>query len=351
MHASPKGGSTFRQSALFRLSTLIVVACSLLMATGCGGSDDGEAEAFTVNVEVEGFGQTVAHSGEEAVQLTVPFWKLDLSNVELVSSAATTWSIEPESAVVAVIEDTPTRRVVSLAGMRTGDVTFIFRDPARNGAGEARVRIAVEVEAQRYYADKKRRVGETFEWQRTVSRNGNETKSTDTWRVTEVRFEGSYVLELVRAPELGTYRTWYMPDGNEVKSGFFSSLDDDVPFAADTQYPSARSYDFPPFVGKVWPIEHITYVSDAGDFLPAYGEATVQAREDVTVPAGTYDSLRIVTRLTYREHRPDEFSERTCWWSISLSADVRCVRSYRYSSEGITREGIETSELSKYTAP
>lgn len=354
MSASPNGGSTFRQSALSRISTLIVVACSLLVTTACGGSDDGEAEAeaFTVNVEVEGFDQTVAHSGEEAVQLTVPFWKLDLSNVELVSSTPTTWSVEPESAVVAVIEDTPTRRVVSLAGMRTGDVTFIFRDTARNGASEARVRMAVEVQAQLHDPKLKRGSGETFEWQRTVALDGNETKSTETWRVTEILNDNSYVLELVGVPKPGIYRAWYTQEGNLVKDAYYNtppSLDNS---GNDTYIPSSRSYDFPLFVGKVWSIEHTMWATDAGDLFSAYGEATVQARESVTVPAGTYDSLRVFTReVGYWGGSRDASPERTCWWSIELGTDVRCVEVQRYSSEGITHERIETYELSKYTRP
>ena len=185
-----------RQSVLLRLGGLAIASWLLLATTGCGGGDDDEnqVEAFTVNVELPGFEQTEARSGEEAAGLTVEFWMLDLSNVQLDSSTDTTWSVEPESAVVNVIEDTPTRRVVSLAGMKTGEVTFVFRDSARNGAGEARVRIAVEGEAQRYYA-KRRQIGETFEWQRTEVWNGNETKSTDVWRVTEVEAGGSYTTE------------------------------------------------------------------------------------------------------------------------------------------------------------
>nr|MCU0963884.1 hypothetical protein [Burkholderiaceae bacterium] len=85
-----------------------------------------------------------------------------------------------------------------------------------------------------------------------------------------------------------------------------------------------------------------------------YGMSTVQHREPVTVPAGTYDSLRIYTReVAYGDSNPLHARpyERTCWWSIELSAEVRCIEVQRYSIEGKTYEIRATSELAKYSAP
>lgn len=338
-----------RQSVLLRVGGLAIASWLLLAATGCGGGDDDkvevEVEAFKVSVELPGFDQTEARSGEEAGGLTVPFWMLDLSNVQLNSSTATTWSVEPQSAVVNVIEDTPTRRVVSLAGMKTGEVTFVFRDSARSGAGEARVRIAVEVEAQRYYAVR-RQIGETFEWQRTDVWNGNETKSTDVWRVTEVGAGASYTTKS-EPPESG-FSEWYLRGGNRVRWEFdsLSSLNFN---------PSTKSYDFPLYVGKEWLSERLEeYYDEEVGFYRWYGMSTVQRREPVTVPAGTYDSLRIYSReVAYNESYPlyAPRYERTCWWSIELSAEVRCVEVQRYSEEGKTYENRKTSDLIKYAAP
>jgi hypothetical protein len=327
-----------RQSVLLRLGGLAIASWLLLTAAGCGGGDDdnGQVEAFTVSVELAGFDQTEARSGEEAAGLTVEFWKLDLSNVQLNSSTATTWSVEPESAVVNVIEDTPTRRVVSLAGMKTGEVTFVFRDSARNGAGEARVRIAVEGEAQRYYANR-RRIGETFEVRETVvGADGKETKYTDVWRVTEVGGGGSYTME--SDPPQSGFSEWYSLGGNWTAWEFAS-------LSGVYSNPSNKSYDFPLYVGKEWPTEHLRNVYDEEiETLRRYGMSTVQGREVVTVPAGAYDSLRIYTReAVYGPGDNGSAYERTCWWSIELSAEVRC--------EGKTSESRWTSELVKYTAP
>ncbi|MBP8272591.1 MAG: hypothetical protein KAX42_12030, partial [Sphaerotilus sp.] len=241
---------------------MAIASWLLLAATGCGGGDDDkvevEVEAFKVSVELPGFDQTEARSGEEAGGLTVPFWMLDLSNVQLNSSTATTWSVEPQSAVVNVIEDTPTRRVVSLAGMKTGEVTFVFRDSARSGAGEARVRIAVEVEAQRYYA-KRRQIGETFEWQQTAVRDGEldgikyTDKYTEVWRVTEIGAGGSYTTET--DPPRSGFKEWYLRGGNLVEWEF-SSL------SGLYLNPSAKSYDFPLYVGKEWLPERLGDVYD-----------------------------------------------------------------------------------------
>lgn len=346
MHSFRIRKLALRQTVLLRLGGLAIASWLLLATTGCGGGDDDDAkaEAFTVRAELPGFDQTEARSGEEAAGLTVAFWKLDLSNVQLNSSTDTTWSVEPESAVVNIIEDTPTRRVVSLAGMKTGEVTFVFRDSARNGAGEARVRIAVEVEAQRYYA-KRRQIGETFEWQTTDVWNGNETKSTDVWRVTEVGAGGSYTTE--SEPPGSGFSEWYLRGGNRVEWEFssLSGLYDN---------PSTKSYDFPLYVGKEWLPERLEqYFDEEVGFYRWYGLSTVQHREPVTVPAGTYDSLRIYSReAAYEQGNPLDASayERTCWWSIELSAEVRCIEVRRYSREGKTYEHRQTSELVKYTA-
>lgn len=346
MHSFRIPKLVLRQSVLLRLGSLAIVSCLLLTAAGCGGGDDdeGQVEAFTVNVQLPGFDQTQARSGEEAAGLTVEFWKLDLSNVQLDSSTDTTWSVEPESAVVNVIEDTPTRRVVSLAGMKTGEVTFVFRDSARNGAGEARLRIAVEVEAQRYYA-KRRQIGETFDWQSTGVWNGKETKSTEVWRVTEVGAGGSYTTET--DPPRSGFSEWYLRGGNRVRWTFdsLSSLNFN---------PSTKSYDFPLYVGKEWLPERLEeYYDEEVGFYRWYGMSTVQQREPVTVPAGTYDSLRIYSRLAaYLDGSPLTFTyERTCWWSIELSAEVRCTEVRRGRDEDSTSERRATSELVKYTAP
>ncbi len=348
MHSFRIRKLALRQLVLLRVCGLAIASWWLLATTGCGGGGDdanAEAVAFTVSVELPGFDQTEARSGEEAAGLTVPFWKLDLSNIQLDSSTATTWSVEPESAVVNVIEDTPTRRVVSLAGMKTGEVTFVFRDLARSGAGAARVRIAVEVEAQRYYA-KRRQVGETFEWQRTYVRPGNETKFNDVWRVTEVGAGGSYTTE--SEPPGSGFSEWYLRGGNRVEWEF-SSL------SSLHFNPSTKSYDFPLYVGKEWLSERFEeYYDEEVGVDRWYGMSTVQHREPVTVPAGTYDSLRIYTReVAYGDSNPLHARpyERTCWWSIELSAEVRCIEVQRYSIEGKSYEIRATSELVKYTAP
>ncbi|HMO45605.1 MAG TPA: hypothetical protein PKB14_06195 [Rubrivivax sp.] len=339
------------QSVRRRAGSLAAASLLLLATAGCGGDGgdgpaEAEAAAFTVSVELPGFDKTQTRSGDEAAGLTVPFWKLDLSKVEFSSSSETTWSVEPASAVVDVIEDTPTRRIVSLAGMKTGEITFVFRNAARSAAGEARVRIAVEVEAQRYYA-KRRQVGESFEWQRTDLWNGNESKKTEIWRVAEVRDEGSYTSDL--DPPGSDYRVWYTRDGNWVQEDIFG-------MAGRYPNPSSKSYDFPLYAGKEWPVERLEYQWDEDTgYFQWRGMSTVEGREVVTVPAGSYDSLRIHTReANYgddSESRDVRTYERTCWWSIELSAEVRCVELIRYNIDGKTLERRVTSELGKYSAP
>jgi hypothetical protein len=336
-----------QRSVLIRVAGLAVTCGLLLAMTACGGDDDdATGEAFTVSVELPGFDQATVRSGEEVAALTVPFWKLDLSKVQFSSSTDTTWSVLPASAAVDVIEDAPTRRVVSLARMNTGEVvTFVFRSAAQGVAGEARVRITAEVEAQRYYPNY-RRVGETFEWQSTNVSDGNETKSTEAWRVTEVGAGGSYKLE--SDPPGSGFSEWYLRGGTRVEWEFDS-------LSGLYFNPSDKAYDFPLYVGKEWLPERLAHVFDEVlETLRWYGLSTVQRRETVTVPAGTYDSLRIYTReALYSDIDGAEVRtiERTCWWSIELSAEVRCVGVHRYSIEGKAHESSGTSELVKYTAP
>lgn len=333
------------------------LASALMMAVasfGCGGggsaaepfaSADFVVEAKVVSSWSRVYAQVSARAGGKPAELAVPAAVLETATLELETSAPTTYRIEPAATVVEIVEDTPTRRVVRLPGLEaveTGEVAIVFSDPQRPGS--ARVRLAVEA---RRFLPGPRRVGETFVWQSfTIAsgaplpdpRSGEQVvaRQTDIGR-------GNYMTQSLFSRPGEVEHTWYTEEGNLLYR-LWGTVDD-VDGAGQPYYhvgvfytPSSVDFAFPLFVGKTWEAEAFEVVDDDYGTMLRQVAGVVEAREQVTVPAGRYDSLRIAWRLTryladwgdgqpYRtSNEPFDVSDRRCWWSIDLSIIVMCDR-------------------------
>jgi len=64
--------------------------------------------------------------------------------------------------------------------------------------------------------------------------------------------------------------------------------------------PTKKNFEFPLDVGKRWAMEYTRATTDGRGVISFDGEATVSGWEQVTVKAGTFDTLRIETRTKWQ---------------------------------------------------
>jgi hypothetical protein len=88
---------------------------------------------------------------------------------------------------------------------------------------------------------------------------------------------------------------------------------------ADSDLPSVRGlYDWPLFVGKSWPSEFQIKNYDRNQTLDLKYVLTVEAFEEVTIPAGTFKTFRI------RRTSPDD--RYVIWYEPKLEARLGALR-------------------------
>jgi hypothetical protein len=87
--------------------------------------------------------------------------------------------------------------------------------------------------------------------------------------------------------------------------------------------PADVRYHWPLWVGKRWSCEFVDRLRGA-EPVTMRASYTVEALESVTVPAGTFEALRIV-RTAHRLDAPAEFRARTqiLWYAPSIGYEVR----------------------------
>lgn len=340
------------------------MAATVLM-TACGGGDSGPAgSSFVVDASLPGFMQASTRGGEPAAQLTVEAWTLDLARLEVNSSTATEWSVEPPDASVIAVTDSPTQRVFDLSRLEPSTLTLVFRQVSTTV--EARVTLTVRADQTRH-SPRARSVGETFTYNYTDEVDGVESSYEPRSRVVALDpLNWSYQTEtppVVGSPTGLIRFAWFAAGGNLYDENFRSGSGSSI---VGVHYRREwRHYDFPLYEGKQWSTEFLWFADDEFFTATVYEVSRVAAKETVTVPAGSYEALRVVTRgaayvgqslvVPIRESdTPFETYERTCWWATTLSIEVRCDRVSARLSEvdgSVLSNARGRKELTAYTAP
>jgi hypothetical protein len=95
--------------------------------------------------------------------------------------------------------------------------------------------------------------------------------------------------------------------------------------------PSQQIYSFPLYVGKTWSINY-TYACTGTATLSYSGTATVVARETLSTPAGSWDTLKITYTLTDSGNpTTSQTTNATCWWATAIGITVQCNTSFTYT--------------------
>lgn len=77
----------------------------------------------------------------------------------------------------------------------------------------------------------------------------------------------------------------------------------------------------------------------------------VSAMEQVTVPAGTFNALKVGRNATEEDGNFRQVSEQNCWWEPELGTDVKCVTNFTSTNKttGESRTKVVTESLLGYS--
>lgn len=112
---------------------------------------------------------------------------------------------------------------------------------------------------------------------------------------------------LRRTADLGNLGSWSREDGAPVR----------------VMEPADVRYHWPLWVGKRWTCQFVDRMRD-GQALTMQASYDVEARDTVTVPAGTFDTLRIVRRLQLQAEEGSYLTRtQMVWYAPNEGLEVR----------------------------
>ncbi|HEB54281.1 MAG TPA: hypothetical protein ENI87_13595 [bacterium] len=120
---------------------------------------------------------------------------------------------------------------------------------------------------------------------------------------------------LRRDRDLGYLGQWRVENGDVV--------------GVDVMAPADARYHWPLWVGKRWECEFVERVRDRGA-MPIRASYHVEALERITVPAGSFEALRIVRRMRLAAPDTDDLPTRVqiAWYAPAVGFEVRQLIGY-----------------------
>lgn len=312
---------------------LLCASLALLSACGGGGGDDGTTtivQPFLVWAEVDGapFGQALV----PGVQITETMESGDRLVLKA-SPVGMQWIVTVGDTTVAADASSDSAQwSATVRAPKGGSLKIVARS---NDGREATLQMAVA--PQRYergdwVAGEARTTRETSTWQ-------DDSTTVRTMRVTTVdlQADGTHTVEQrdVGAGQPGVLiesRT-ADADDNRVSRRFANGT-------TCSYTPARQLLSFPLYYGKSWTSDW-QYACSAGYREKASAVNTVDDVGSITVPAGTFEALRIRSVISYSESNDNLLvggafgqgrytQEQTCWWATSIRRVVRCENSYSY---------------------
>lgn len=265
------------------------------------------------------------------------------STLVFTSEEDTRWAPVATSSSFSVNSFSVTEKSMTVSSDAGGTVQVVFSD-ARDEAKTASLTVVV---APKEFARVAPREGQFFDMAvRLTDLEGGVT----TWDERLItRLDGSggnyaeevwsgdayqYIVSRELYDHLGRYLGWDHPH---------------APLACTNSQPLVN-HSYPLHVGKTWS-GATSRRCDGGpaNYDLAY-ERSVEAFEPVTVPAGTFNTLRIrseqrVSNISIAGVPSAYDVIRTCWWAVDLGRDVKCEYSYDYpagTAGTLTASVVET---------
>jgi hypothetical protein len=332
----------FHKSLAMLGRRLLLSTVVTLVACGSGGGGDGDHQEYTVlvdGVQAPGSpftaGQTASIDAPSGATVTVQ------------SDSAVGWKISTADVTYQVVSDSPNSKSLSATSNSGGTLTLDLSDSHGGSAVDLEVAIA-----PRRFERKAPGNGETSDWLLVTERHNDSTLTESARRRTWVFDTGEYWVEQARI--------WL--DGGVLDTELVFVYGDSDQFSYT--YSQTGGYEcrymkyltqikYPVYVGASWS-DTSPYGCGSGQIEPWYDiEYTVhvEAFERISVPAGDFDSLRIVTDKQYNFPGDTRTGgTETCWWAVDIGRNVKCQSIARFSgdiTDGVTVTHTETMQ----TAP
>lgn len=328
-------------SAQARLMGGLAAAVLMLGMAACGGGSD--APALAVNVSVDGVadGANPLTAGESAT-ITVPSG----ATLAFASEGETRWDPVASDSSYVVNSFSYTAKSMTVTSNAGGTVTVTFVNKA-DESQKAALSISV---APKEFGRMPPIAGEIARWKSTFTFRGAGPESSDYLTRSLLLDNGGHGEDTASAE---------FPDDFYIRS-LYDEQDAYLGWQSITNPSSACLYDvpvvyfsYPLHVGKTWAGEH-TRTCNSGATFHMSDVRTAEAYERVTVPAGSFDTIRVHAELTYTNVADPNLPDNsytvtsTCWWAVDLGRKVKCHYVYHYPDiDGYPQEALD--ELSSLT--
>jgi hypothetical protein len=297
---------------------MALLVCAV--AAACGGSGDG----LSVTMVVDGIpvSRPAMREGEE---LTVNV--ADGSRIELRASEPADWSDDFLRASPRNESVMANVRSFTLVNDGVLSSRSVFEATARNRPGRP-IRLLAVIDARRFLPVP-RQPGDSEVWRSEFVRAGEEPQ-TRTYRHDTTHFTAPGIAFVVTS-RLDDGKpiayTEFDGDDNAVSRAFVSYDADGNDYPADCRFaPPVAEFVFPLHVEQRWQMSW--RATDCIDLNSGSGMAAgeVEAYETVSVPAGTFEALRIHLGITPADGLAGGLvrTDRRCWWSDKLGRLVKC---------------------------
>lgn len=314
-----------------RISMWVGVALATSVLTACGGGGGGEeTHEFEVAVKVDGVADdSNPLTNGEATTINVA------SGATLVfdSEIETRWSPSATSSSYEVKGFSFTSKSLTVDSNAGGTLSIVFSDKA-DASRKATLTVNV---APKEFQPVARLDGQVETWSETSVDTTGGASHYDSLRRTVLMDNGNY------AVEFGDPAT---PDDYSVTRSLYDAQDRYLGFV-NTESGTECFYDnpvtllsYPLHVGKSWSGD-AKRVCGLQTFSQHYSR-TVEAFEQVVVPQGKHDALRIKSEAQYSSTFSDPdippysyTMNTTCWWAVDLGRNVKCT-SVVTNSDGTT---------------
>jgi hypothetical protein len=302
---------------LFAFAAVLLGGCggggggTVPVTVNLSGKVDGTA-ASGLSVSTGGAGTITVNSGQE---------------LEIDSSTPVTWSATLNGTVL-----TPKNNSTSVwdnVVSNPVDATVVLTATSTTDTTKS-ASITVTVKAQRFAASPVK-AGDFYSYGVTTTNvAGTTSNSVMTRRVNSMNPDGSYVFFQFDASNTQTFT--YNADA----SGSIKSYLSTTPGAVTCTYtPSQVRYINPSYVGLTYSGNY-ALICGNGQYAESYAVSeTITAYEPVTVPAGTFNTLKSVMNTTVSNSTDTNVNglviNETCWIDVVTTKNVKCVLTYNYA--------------------
>lgn len=317
-----------------------VMATGMLAACGGGGGDDGDqGPEFQVTVQVDGKSDASNPLIDgESTTIRVASGATLVFNSEV----ATSWTQAATATVYDVKASSAHSKSLTVSSNGGGALDIVFvdeKEPSRKGTLQV-------VVAPREFARVPVVDGEVMEMWGEYNLRGVEPISAGTRTTVKIDGTDGPYREALQAFDAttGWISEVYGYDGFDGSDRYYRT---DYVDGRKCQYSVPVAYvSYPMYVGKTWSGETESSCAGKVNNKQTYSRV-VEAFESVTVPAGTFDALRIKSVLSFTNSSNPRIpggafsSVRTCWWAVDIGREVKCEATFTYPAG--TEDGVTES--------